>query len=87
MPNPHSVEAAIAWVDAAVHCLDGEDVRLRAGRGRVLARGIRAVGPIPAGNCAARDGFAHRGQIGRLRSRRGSTLLHGRGGTSLWCVA
>jgi len=58
MPNDHSIEAAIAWVDAAVHCLDGEDVPLQAGRGRALTHGIRAVGPIPAGNRAARDGFA-----------------------------
>src|SRR5215469_13876185 len=58
MPNPHSVEAAIAWVDAAVHRLDGEDVPLRTARGRVLTTCVRSTGPIPAGNRAARDGFA-----------------------------
>ena len=36
MPNPHSVEAAIAWVDAATHPLNGEDVPLCKARGRVL---------------------------------------------------
>ena len=58
MPDYHSVDAAIAWVDAAVHCLDEEDVPLRTARGRVLTKDIRAAGPIPAGNRAARDGFA-----------------------------
>lgn len=57
MPN-HSVEAAIAWVDAAVRCLDGKDVPLRTARGRVLTKDVRAAAPIPAMNRAARDGFA-----------------------------
>jgi molybdopterin molybdotransferase len=58
MRNDHSIEAAITWVDAAVQCLDGEDVSLRTARGRVLAKDIRAAGPIPGSNRAARDGFA-----------------------------
>jgi molybdopterin molybdotransferase len=58
MRNDHSIEAAIAWVDAAVQCLDGEDVSLRTARGRVLAKDIRAAKPIPGSNRAARDGFA-----------------------------
>ena len=58
MPNDHSIEAAIAWVDAAVDCLRGEDVPLRTARGRVLTKAIRAAGPIPANSRAARDGFA-----------------------------
>jgi molybdopterin molybdotransferase len=58
MPNHHSVNAAIAWVDAAVHRLDGEDVRVLTARGRVLTKDIRAAGPMPASNRAARDGFA-----------------------------
>ena len=58
MPDYHSVDATIAWVDAAVHCLNEEDVALRTARGRVLTKDIRAAGPIPAGNRAARDGFA-----------------------------
>jgi molybdopterin molybdotransferase len=58
MPNLHSVDAAIAWVDGAVHCLDGEDVPLRRALGRVVTKDVRAPRPIPAGNRAARDGFA-----------------------------
>jgi molybdopterin molybdotransferase len=58
MPDYHSVEAAIAWLDAAVHILDGEDVPLRTALARVLRKDFRASAPIPAGNRAARDGFA-----------------------------
>ena len=57
MPNRHSIDAAIAWVDAAVHRLNGEDVPLRRALGRVLAKDIRAAKPIPASNRAVRDGF------------------------------
>jgi molybdopterin molybdotransferase len=58
MPNDLSIEAAIAWLDAAVHCLDGEDVPVRTARGRVLTKDIRAPRPMPDSNRAARDGFA-----------------------------
>jgi molybdopterin molybdotransferase len=58
MPDYHSVDAAIAWVDAAVHRLNEEDVASRTAWGRVLAKDIRAAGPIPVSNRAARDGFA-----------------------------
>jgi molybdopterin molybdotransferase len=58
MPNAHSVEAAIAWVDAAVRCVNDEDLPLRSAQGRVLTEDVRAPGPIPAGNRAARDEFA-----------------------------
>jgi molybdopterin molybdotransferase len=58
MPNAHSVEAATAWVDAAIRCLNDEDVPLRSARGRVLSKDIRAPGSTPTGNRAARDGFA-----------------------------
>ncbi len=58
MPNHHSVDAAIAWVDAAVRSLDAEDAPLSTARGRVLAEDIRAAGPIPGSDRAALDGFA-----------------------------
>jgi molybdopterin molybdotransferase len=58
MPNRDSVEAAIAWVDAATPCLNGEDVPLRTARGRVLTENINAAGPIPSSDRAAVDGFA-----------------------------
>jgi molybdopterin molybdotransferase len=58
MRNNNSVEAAIAWVDAATHPLNGEDVPLCKARGRVLAEPIRAAGPIPASDRATLDGFA-----------------------------
>jgi molybdopterin molybdotransferase len=58
MANYHSVEAAIAWVDAVAHCLDGEATALRTAWGRVLTEDIRAAAPIPAGDRAAIDGFA-----------------------------
>src|SRR5262245_61438049 len=48
MRNHNSVEAAITWVDAATHPLNGEDVPLCIARGRVLTEPIRAAGPIPA---------------------------------------
>src|SRR6202035_628397 len=38
-PDHNLVDAAIAWVDAAVHSLDTEDVPLRTARGRVLTSG------------------------------------------------
>src|ERR1700748_1450656 len=56
--NRHSVDAAIAWVDAAVQTLDGEDVPLCMARGRVLAEFVKSAGPIPASDRAAVDGFA-----------------------------
>jgi molybdopterin molybdotransferase len=53
-----SVDAALAWIDAAVHPLETEDVPLREAIGRVLTREIRAERPIPACDSAALDGFA-----------------------------
>src|SRR6516165_2427357 len=58
MRNHNSVKAAIAWVDAATHPLEGEDVPLCIARGRVLTEPIRATGPIPASDRATLDGFA-----------------------------
>ena len=58
MPEQHSLEAAISWVDATTEALDREDVPLPTARGRVLTETIRAPGPIPGNNRAATDGFA-----------------------------
>jgi molybdopterin molybdotransferase len=53
-----SVDAALAWVDTAVHRLEPEDAPLCEAIGRVLTEDIRAERPIPACNSAAVDGFA-----------------------------
>jgi molybdopterin molybdotransferase len=54
-----SIDAALAWVDAAVNPLETEDAApLREAIGRVLTREIRAERPIPACDSAALDGFA-----------------------------
>ena len=58
MPEHHSLDAAIAWVNATAETLDREDVPLPTARGRVLTEAIRAPGPIPGNNRAALDGFA-----------------------------
>ena len=58
MPNHHSVDVAISWVDAAAHSLDTEEAPLSTARGRTLAEHISAVRPIPSCDCAALDGFA-----------------------------
>jgi len=48
----------MAWVDAATHPLNGEDVPLCTARERVLTEPICAAGPIPASDRATLDGFA-----------------------------
>ena len=53
-----SLGAALAWIDASVHPLEGEDAPLDEAIGSVLTREIRAERPIPHSNCAALDGFA-----------------------------
>ena len=63
MSGPHrvglsSLDAALAWVDAAVHPLETEDAPLCEAIGRVLTREIRTERPIPACDSAALDGFA-----------------------------
>ena len=58
MPEHHSLDAAIAWVNATTEALDREDVPLPTARGRVLTEAIRAPGPIPGNNRAALNGFA-----------------------------
>jgi molybdopterin molybdotransferase len=56
--NHHSVEVAIAWIDAAVQPLGREDIPLRIARGRVVTEFIRSLVPIPGSDRAALDGFA-----------------------------
>jgi molybdopterin biosynthesis enzyme len=58
MRNHHSVEDAIARVDAATDPLTGEDTPLCTARGRMLIEHIRAAAPIPASDRATLDGFA-----------------------------
>jgi molybdopterin molybdotransferase len=58
LPSHHSVDAAIACVDATVHHLDTEDTPLRTARGRVLTEDMRAIRAIPTSDRAALDGFA-----------------------------
>jgi molybdopterin molybdotransferase len=58
VPDHHSVDAAIAWVDAAAHCLGTEDAPLHTARGRVLTEPMRALESIPGSDRAALDGFA-----------------------------
>jgi molybdopterin molybdotransferase len=53
-----SLDAALAWIDAAVDPLEEEDAPPDKAIGRVLTREIRAERPIPSRDCAARDGFA-----------------------------
>jgi molybdopterin molybdotransferase len=58
LPNYHSVDAAIAWVEVFAHSLDAEDVPPNTARERVLTAHIRVVQPIPTVDRAALDGFA-----------------------------
>ena len=63
MSGPHrvglsSLDAALAWVDAAVHPSETEEAPLREAIGRVLTREIRTERPIPDCDSAALDGFA-----------------------------
>jgi molybdopterin molybdotransferase len=58
VPDHHPVDAAIAWVDAAAHCLGTEDAPLHTARGRVLTEPMRALESIPGSDRAALDGFA-----------------------------
>jgi molybdopterin molybdotransferase len=58
VPEHHSLDAAIAWVNASISSLDREDVPLPTARERVVAEAVHARGPIPGNNRAALDGFA-----------------------------
>jgi molybdopterin molybdotransferase len=54
----HTVDAALAWLDARLHRLDAEDVPLRASAGRVLARPVVSSVDIPGFDRATMDGYA-----------------------------
>jgi molybdopterin molybdotransferase len=54
----HTVEAALAWLDAQVHPLAAEDVPLRVAAGRVLAAPIVSTVDIPGFDRATMDGYA-----------------------------
>jgi molybdopterin molybdotransferase len=54
----HTVEAAVAWLDAQLHPLDSELVPLQAARGRVLAAPIHAEVEVPGFDRAMMDGYA-----------------------------
>jgi hypothetical protein len=58
VPEHHSLDAAIAWVNATTESLDREDVPLSAAWGRVITDAIHAPGPIPRDNHAALARFA-----------------------------
>jgi len=58
VPEQHSLEAAIAWVNATAGSLDREDILLLTARGRVLTEPVHAPGLIPGNDRAALDGFA-----------------------------
>ena len=54
----HTVEAALAWLDAQLHLLDAETVPLRAAAGRVLAAPVVSAVDVPGFDRATMDGYA-----------------------------
>src|SRR5262245_19485658 len=54
----HTVQAALAWLDAQLRTLDTEDVPLRLAAGRVLAASITSDIDIPGFDRATMDGYA-----------------------------
>jgi molybdopterin molybdotransferase len=54
----HTVQAALAWLDAQLAPLDAEDVPLRQAAGRVLAEPIVAGIDVPGFDRATMDGYA-----------------------------
>ena len=54
----HTVDAALAWLDAQLHPLPSEDVPLRAAAGRVLATTIVSDIDVPGFDRATMDGYA-----------------------------
>jgi molybdopterin molybdotransferase len=54
----HTVQAALAWLDAQLHQLEAEDVPLREAAGRVLATSIVSTIDIPSFDRATMDGYA-----------------------------
>jgi molybdopterin molybdotransferase len=55
-----SLEEAIAWLDAHGSTLPPEEIGLGEAAGRVAAAEVISPRPVPAGDCAAADGFALR---------------------------
>jgi molybdopterin molybdotransferase len=54
----HTVEAALAWLDAQLEPLDAEDVPLRLAAGRVLASSVTSDIDVPGFDRATMDGYA-----------------------------
>src|SRR6185437_3867741 len=54
----HTVEAALAWLDAQLQPLDAEDVPLRMAAGRVLTASVVSDFDVPGFDRAAMDGYA-----------------------------
>jgi molybdopterin molybdotransferase len=54
----HTVQAALAWLDAQLHQLGVEDVPLREAAGRVLGEPITSTIDIPGFDRATMDGYA-----------------------------
>jgi molybdopterin molybdotransferase len=56
----HTVDAALAWLDAQLHALDMEPIALRAAAGRVLASAVISDVDVPGFDRATMDGYAVR---------------------------
>src|SRR5688572_7909673 len=54
----HTVQAALAWLDAQLRPLDAETVPLRAAAGRVLTAPVISAVDVPGFDRATMDGFA-----------------------------
>lgn len=54
----HTVEAALAWLDAQLRLIDAETVPLRAAAGRVLAAPVVSEVDVPGFDRATMDGYA-----------------------------
>jgi molybdopterin molybdotransferase len=54
----HTVQAALAWLDAQLRTLDAEDVPLRSAASRVLAETVVSIIDVPGFDRATMDGYA-----------------------------
>ena len=54
----HTVIEALAWLDAQLHCLPAEEVRLNSAAGRVLASSVVSDFDVPGFDRATMDGYA-----------------------------
>lgn len=54
----HTVQAALAWLDAHIHTLESESVPLAAAAGRVLASPVLSEVDVPGFDRATMDGYA-----------------------------